>query len=299
MIFKLSDSLMDEILFAMENQTQEFCVDAEKNSVRPVEEAGVIDEENFYELPSWNSSDGFSLREDFVNKLHSPFARADLKRVLAGGRGVFRNFKKVLKEYPEVEKQWIFFKNKAMSLCITKWYNSLCESWGLEKQELQEDETQELVESDFVFSPYDPQKDDRDISLGKDYLSDGIKEQYGGSLGEAVDYLFRRQTEFPGEISGFVCRSQDDDFAGCILYSECPFNIEKSAALTDYFIIEKYSGLGIGRELLLKCAGCLKKGGFRWIIVSNILLPEGLKFLLEQSGFKKIGSGFAADLNFF
>ena len=299
MTFELTDSLTDEIVFAMENQTQEFCVDAVQKKVLPLDEAGALDEENFYALPVWDSADGFSLREDFVNKLHSPFARADLKRVLAGGRGVFRNFKKVLKEYPEVEKQWSFFKNKAMKLCIIKWYNSLRESWGLEKQELLEEETQELVESDFVFSLYDPLKDDGDIRVGKDFLSDGIKEQYGGSLGEAVDYLFRRQTDFFKEKAGLVCRSQDGDFAGCILYSACPYDVEKTAALAEFFIVEQYRGLGIGKELLLKCAGGLKKEGFRWILVSNILLPEGLEYLLEQSGFKRCGSGYAADLNIF
>ncbi len=298
MTFELTAALIDELVFAMENQTQEFCVDAANCRVVLKTEDVICDEEKFYSLPLWESADGFSLRENFTNGLHSPLAHADLKRALLSGRGVFRSFKEVLKSYPEVEKKWMFYKNVQMKKRIVEWYNALCETWGLDGIQTEENETQELVESDFVFSVYDPAKDLIVIREGKNILSDEIKNQFDGELGKAVACMSMKQSMLFNEESagGYVCRSQDEDFAGCILYSACPLNTETSVALTDFFVCEKYRGLGIGKELLLKCCACLRQSGVRWILVSNILLPKSLKHLLEQSGFEKLGSGFVADI---
>lgn len=297
MTFELTESLTDSLLFAMENQVQEFCIDASRGALVEKTDSVVCDENTFYSLPRWESSDGYTLREEFANNLHSPLARADLKRVLTGGRGVFKNFKNVLKSYPEVERQWNFYKSAALKKRINHWYNELCESWGLECMPLEEEETQELVESDFIFSAYNFEKDAQEIWEGKNHLSDEIKSQFCGELGDAVDSIYKAQTSDVNEaLSGYICRSQEYDFAGCILYSACPLTAENSVAVCEFFVEQKYRGLGIGKELILKCITDLKEKAVRWILVSNILLPKSLELLLEQTGFKKLGSGYAADL---
>ena len=50
-------------------------------------------------LPEWDSAAGFKLREDFVSNLNSPLAHEALQEVLHSGRGVFRNFRNVIKDY--------------------------------------------------------------------------------------------------------------------------------------------------------------------------------------------------------
>ena len=92
MTFELTDSLADDILFAMEDQQTARVVDAEHGTVVSSESVNV-DEVNFYALPVWSSGDGYSVLQEFTNNLHAPLAREELRRVLTGGRGVFRKFK--------------------------------------------------------------------------------------------------------------------------------------------------------------------------------------------------------------
>ncbi|MBQ9538126.1 MAG: GNAT family N-acetyltransferase, partial [Treponema sp.] len=101
MNFELADSLLDEIIYSMEDQGTDVVIDAQEGAVLPVDgDIGPsfddIDDDKsgrYYSLPKWTSSDGFELLRDFTNSLHSPLAREDLKRALNGGRGVFRRFK--------------------------------------------------------------------------------------------------------------------------------------------------------------------------------------------------------------
>ena len=65
MIFQLTADLEDKILHALEDQGQEFLVESESSSLVPACSV-VADEDNYYSLPRWDSSDGFSLRENFA-----------------------------------------------------------------------------------------------------------------------------------------------------------------------------------------------------------------------------------------
>lgn len=298
MIFNLTDDLADSILHSMEDQTCRWMVDAENNSLVP--EQNCIDEEKFYSLPEWTSSDGFELLESFTNKLHSPLARTELKDVLVSGRGVFRNFKNVLKAYPEVERKFHFYKDDVMKKRLTEWYNSLRESWGLEKLESVSDmeEMDELVQNDFVFREYDSNLDWNDITLAEGLLLEEIKKQYYGEIGDAFAELWKIFSSYDEPFSkhGFVCRTQTEEFTGCILTSLCPKNAKKTVCITDFFVLQNYRGLGIGRELFSACLESLKKNGIQWVLIANTIIPESMEPLLIQLGFKKLGSGFMADL---
>ena len=91
MIFDLTDSLANAILFSMEDQDCSWMVDAEHGTVVPKDaqqrtaaEYGAvpanakIDDDKFYALPEWTSGDGYALLESFTNTLYSPLARAEL-----------------------------------------------------------------------------------------------------------------------------------------------------------------------------------------------------------------------------
>ena len=104
MTFTLTDALSDSIISAMDNQESTFTVDAAAGALVDGE-VNPPDDNNFYSLPEWKPADGFSMREDFVNGLHAPLAREELQTVLHSGRGVIKNFRNVLKEYPEIDKR--------------------------------------------------------------------------------------------------------------------------------------------------------------------------------------------------
>ena len=301
MTFELTDSLADDILFAMEDQQNARVVDAEHGTVVSSESVKV-DEVNFYALPVWSSGDGYSVLQEFTNNLHAPLAREELRRVLTGGRGVFRKFKDVIKSYPEVERKWHFFKNARMKKRLNEWYGSLRESWGLEQLEYSEDEcideTEELVRSDFIFNTYNSDRDRNCISHGCELIREEYRSQYPFEVGDAVGFLWQRLSSFADsdQKSGFVCYTQSEEFTGCLLFSYYSSSSKKTAVITDFFVVQNYRGLGIGKELLGKCLDELRSHGIQWVLVFNAVITDAMESLLNQNGFTKLGSGYLADL---
>jgi GNAT superfamily N-acetyltransferase len=297
MTFELTDSLSAEIVFAMENQESSFAFSALDGTLVPAESV-TVDEDSVYSLPEWTSADGYKMREDFVSGLHVPLAYAELKNVLTSGRGVFRNFKNVLKAYPEVDRKWHFFKEKRMRSRLFDWYNSLRESWGLEQLDQNIEECDDLIYEDFVFCEYNPGQDSGCIHSGITVVAGELESQWPGEIGLAIAEIWQRQCMFENSIDmdGFVCRTLSDDFAGCILTAPCPLTAKKTVSLTAFFVVQNYRGLGIGRELFSRCLSRLRERGIQWVVIANTIVPQTVQPLLTRMGFEQIGSGFVADL---
>ena len=300
MTFDLTEALADAIADALENQERRFVVDAEKGAL--ADAASVkSDEVRYYALPEWDSAAGFKLREAFVAHLHAPLVRAELQDVLHSGRGVFRNFKSVLKRFPEAEKKWHRFKNKKLYEYIGGWYNGLREIWGLEKLDHIVEEYDDLLRNDFTFQAYDSARDaDRILhsvcvcGFCSALPDDTDRNEIENAAGELWRHLFAfgesvRQT-------GFICRTPDGDFAGCITAADVSSRTETTAVLTSFFVPESYRGLGIGSELFSLCLADLQKRGKRYVVTANTIIPDSLVALFERNGFRKTGSGFAAKI---
>lgn len=298
MIFELTGELTDAIISALENQEKRFIVDAGSNSLVEKTDTSVCDEEKYYELPKWDSADGFSLMEAFTNNLHSPIARNDLQTVLRSGKGVFRGFKDVLKSYPEVEKKWHYFKNKQLVSYVNQWYNSLRETWGLEKLDCEIEETEDLLSDDFVFSPYDFTCDGNEVLECIDSVAHDYCASLPGEIQNALSDLWKaRAGDGLGKNAcGFVCRSFSKEFVGSAIFAPCLDNAPNTVLLTSFFVQEKYRGLGIGRKLFEQSVAELKKRRFKWVLIANTIIPETMTSLLLCSGFTQIGSGYIADL---
>lgn len=298
MTFTLTDVLVNQIQSALDNQEKKFLVDAQQNTL--VEKSGGLagDEQNYYDLPEWDSADGFKLREDFVNNLNSPLAHEELQQVLHSGRGVFKNFRIVIRNYPEVEKKWHIYKNTKMLEYINGWYNGLREIWGLEKLDYVPESDESLVHDDFTFSEYNPMLDEQEFLIQVNAALKERNENLSDELMQAVCELWLEQFKNAGtrKHTGFVCRSFSNDFAGCITVSYVSDRQEKVMVLTGLFVPASFRGLGIGTELLSMCLSELKKLGKTWLILPNTLIPDFLEPLLLRTGFKKIDSGYAVNL---
>ena len=297
MTFTLTESLLDELQTALENQEQQFLVDAAQNKLIPKTDGLKGDEEFFYELPEWDSASGFKLREDFVSNLNSPLAHEALQEVLHSGRGVFRNFRNVIKAYPEVEKKWHVYKNNKMMCYINNWYNNLREVWGLEKLDYVPESDDSLIHDDFSFAAY-TQQNEKELVLHMNAAFRERNENLSPELSQAIYNIWLDQFELAhskGEL-GFICRSFSNDFAGCITVSQVSQKQEKVMVLTSLFVPEAFRGLGIGTELINMCLSELKKLGKTWLILPNMTVPEYLEPLLLRTGFDKIDSGYAAKL---
>ena len=298
MQFQLTDSLIDDIISAMENQDVEYAVDAEEGQLVISDSDGhVPDDERYYILPEWGPSDGFELREEFVNNLHSPLAREELQDAMHSGRGVFKNFRNVLKNYPEVDKRWHIFKHRFMSARINEWYNSLREIWGLEKLDQLPESDETLVHDDFSFKVYDSEADKKTILLN---ITAGAceDETLPPDVNGAFYGLWR--TQFEGSRienqTGYICSSISDEFAGCITASPLLQNQEKIVMITSLFVPEQFRGLGIGTELIDMCISRLTDCGKTWVIIPSTIAPDILQPLLTRIGFRKINSGYILSL---
>ena len=150
MQFELTDEIRNLIVFAMEDQGNNYLFDSVEQKTVIKSTVEKVDEERFYTIPTWDSIKGFKLMERFISLLRNPLAREELRGVLFAGRGVFRNFKNVLHQYPEVEKLWYSFKEKEMKQIVSNWYNTLLDSWGLERLGEEPEET-DIVYDDVVF----------------------------------------------------------------------------------------------------------------------------------------------------
>ena len=297
MTFALSDVLVDSIFSALENQEQKFLVDAEHAVLVEECESYRADEENFYKLPEWNSADGFKMREDFTENVRFPIAREELNDVLHSGRGVFKNFKIVLKKYPEIEKRWHLYKNKRLRAYINQWYNELREIWGLEKLDYIPESDEDLVHDDFSFMEYSAEdyceeikKHIRAAYFSAENLPEDLKSAFHEIWLEkftSADYL--NQT-------GYVCRTLSDDFAGCITAAPASKKQEQVMILTSLFVPYNFRGFGIATELISMCLSKLKENGKKWLILPDSIMPEQIQFLLTRTGFEKMGFGYAVKI---
>lgn len=296
MVFELTDALGEAIAKALENQDKNFLVDAKNSALVEENQSVAPDSDRYYELPPWDSADGFSLMEDFVNDLHSPLAYTDLQEALHSGKGVFRGFKDVLKRYPLIERRWHYFKSRALLSYVNSWYNSLRESWGLEKLDSEPEETEDLLCDDFTFSEYDFERD-RQNALG--LLNQAVQEigaEYAADVPQAFGELWRGQFDYNAQAQkGFVCKTFGGDFAGCVVWSPCPKDSSKTVLIAGLFVEKKCRGLGIARELFERALDSLRASGAQWVIIANTFVPDLMQGMLNRSGFKKIGSTWIAD----
>ena len=298
MTFDLNDVLLNKIQTALENQEQKFVLDAVQQTLVQKTPSVQADNETFYELPEWDSASGFALRESFVNNLNAPLAHEELKEVLHSGRGVFKNFRNVLKNYPEVEKKWHIYKNRNMLNYINEWYNNLREVWGLEKLDYMPESDDSLIHDDFSFVAYDSEVDRKELVLQMQADFKARNDNLDQELLQAVYELWLRQFDLAqskGQL-GYVCRSFSNDFAGCITTSYVSDKQEKVMVLTGLFVPASFRGLGIGTELISMCLSELKKLGKTWLIMPVNFIPAFLEPLLLRSGFEKIESGYAVKL---
>jgi len=179
MQFKLDNTLIDDILFHMENQDGEFALDTREGKVVSAPDSN---DERCIALPDWEPKDGFRLMEKFVSGLKNPVARQELTDALNKNKGVFRAFRDVLTQYPEIEKMFHTHKKQKMKTEVINWYNALREEWGLEPIGTEPEDTSMLVLEDFVIREeviIDP--------LGFVFVAETNNEDYAGEISAYIN----------------------------------------------------------------------------------------------------------------
>jgi GNAT superfamily N-acetyltransferase len=274
MSFELTDALVDELLFCMEDQEGEFLVDTQEGVVIgpgagfEARDAGT---DRCIPLPGWESSDGYRLMERFAAAFRNPLIRGELTGALNQGKGVFRAFKDTLARYPEVEKRWFAFKEREMKREILRWYNGLREEWGLARIGGEPEETGDLLLEDFRFRP----GKDRDTA-GAGELHRRLREEQGEIPGgETVPWAF------PGDFS-LVAETGNGEFVGYLAAvwqgdTLCVRALEVRA---------EYQGLGIGEALVSRFVEAARERSAPGIALDLPALAEGFSRVLLRESFK-------------
>jgi GNAT superfamily N-acetyltransferase len=281
MQFELTEALIDDILFAMEDQQGEFFVDTQDGVVAGGPDFDLDDlsgEDRFIDLPEWDSSEGYRLMEHFAAGCKNQVIRHKLSAALDRGKGVFRAFKDALGPHPEAEQLWFAFKEREMRKAILRWYNVLREEWGLERIGGEPEETEELVFEDFRFREAGAGDEIAAVKLHNECLA-----AYARVGGE--DWVF------PGALA-LVAETGGGDFTAYI-------SAVRNAGILRIAALEvrpEYRGLGIGKALLSRLLERIDPGEVSEVLIDLPAEAEGFSRVLFRESFTPYASRYRMDL---
>ncbi len=298
MQFDLSDDVINGLIFAMENQHEDNVFDCQMRCVVKLDIKVNDATDRYIRIPEWTSIDGFKVMEHFVSSLHLPLAKEALHEVLFAGKGVFRNFKNILKEYPEAEKQWFAFKQRVLKERIVQWYNVLRDFWGLERIEGEPEETENLIFDDFTFREYEEMLDMEHVLQAESMAIQDLEQSFPQEFSVIAKALYAKhkldlKTE---QHITMCCTNIAGDFSGVLSVLPVAEPAKNAVIVTFFFILPAWRGLGIGKELFLYCLQELNKRNYRWVLIPEIFIPETFTKVLLRSGFEKTPIGFMVDL---
>ena len=271
MEFELSPATMEQIIFAMEDQTTEWYVHRVSGALATgdlVEEAEQVElpeqAEEFVPLPLWQPVDGFRLMERFVATVRNPFHREHLRSALAHGRGVFRSFKNALHQSPDLERLWHGFKEREMRRIVAQWYDREREAAGLERLGWEPEESDDLTVSDLtatefavaIIAPHQiagAGTVDREVMLELGQLRSEDEAAYRARRGAAIDD--------PGSHV-VVASTPDDEVVGLAwARTSAAERTNSEWELVQLAVLPSCRGVGLGGRLLRALAAAASERG--------------------------------------
>ncbi|MDA3833701.1 MAG: GNAT family N-acetyltransferase [Spirochaetales bacterium] len=296
---QLSDEFIYQVLFCMEDQAKSYMLDlADRTLIEAEDIPDVCDaEERFLELPDWGPADGFRVMEKFVASLRNPIYRQQLHDALNLGRGVFRQFKNVLKQEPAVERLWYYFKEREIKRIIYKWYEQMSEVLHLKDIGEPEESLEDLILSDFVIT-YDQNRwRDHIRELGRtklkaefSVLGYPVSEILFGEYERAWDayddsWLMVFMESPSGDFAGFV--GAEPKFADD---SVLVYNVKH------LYVEPQFRGLGIFKLLADTLCRKAEEEVAERILMELSGKAAVLSHTLTNRGFTLIGQRFALNL---
>ena len=216
MDFPLSREVIDQVIFAMEDQSARSLIGGRSGVV--MRDAVVTaqrergDDQEYLPLPQWQPADGFRLMEGFVAQVPNPVYQGKLRDALAAGRGVFRSFKDALKQSPDLEGSWYRFKEEQMRAVVVEWYGSERELRGLERLGPEPEESPEPG-SEFAVLPAQPEHAPQIRELDRDAL---MEEGVLASTDEAAYRELRVVAPTDADARVLVAESATGEVGGMV-----------------------------------------------------------------------------------
>lgn len=296
---KLTDEIIDQVIFGMENQEKNYKFDIVQVDLITVEElkdrSDGKDKERYVNLPQWRPVDGFHLMERFVAFVKNPIYRQEMRDALNGGKGVFRRFKDVLKRYEPLEKQWFSFKEKEMRDIVRNWYTAINDSIELSNLGEEPEETENLVLSDFVikrgFGEW--QKEIQQAALSA--LSESLDE-YSKTLQQYLLQTESTEIEEGKRIEVLHAETPVGEFAGCVIgiYHDTGFHTLMNIQFI--WITPLYRGLGLSRLFIDRITEIAADRGIAEVTIELLGNSLFLRTELEERGFNEFGRRYSLQL---
>ncbi len=297
--FELTEELVDEIIFCMEDQNTEYVINSVTGDIAPLDSLspGEQSDESFIDLPEWRSSDGFIMMEKFISSLHNPLYKEELRSVLSVGKGVFRNFKSIIKKYEPLKKRWYTFKDRYMKDLVLNWYGVSREAWRYEKMGKEGLETENLILSDFTFSA-DCSRHEQERAEAERKL---IEEIFGRESlpGQYQLEEIRRLREDSGARILMICaETLTGSFAGIMwgaLWSP-PEGARTMLLVKILYVDPAFRGLGLGKTLIDKFIRNAEEASIDTVYFE---VPEDLSFIrnmLEKEGYQPLARIYSRTL---
>jgi GNAT superfamily N-acetyltransferase len=320
MTFPLTEELINQIIFAMEDQRHRFVVDREtgamlreeelpageslqggetgapgqdRQAVRgrelEAEEPGPLDgvpapRPRYLPIPTWGPAEGFHLMERFVLKLRNPIFAEMLREALSSGQGVFRRFKDMLRKNREIERLWFAFKDKEMKQVVEQWYEAERELAGLERLAAEGEPPLELVASDFSIIPGEARHVEPALKLEQKVFGELHAGPYERS--DLPPLMDRRSLFLVAELTG-------GEFAGFVwAVEEGP----SSLRLAQLAVRKHFRGIGLGTQLLRRLLLQAREAGYARVLAPLRGDCLALSHLFEGLGFSPVAVELAYDL---
>jgi ribosomal protein S18 acetylase RimI-like enzyme len=275
----LSPELLEQIIYGMENQAEIFCFDVEKLSIIPKNQKETDDPEElrYLSLPRWTPADGYNIMERFVLSLNNPLYRDRLRTILHSGKGVFRNFKDLLKEKPEIEKLWFHYKSRELRSFIQEWLDSFENYRNMMTLGEAKDNLEELILSDFLFLENPPHHKEEVQKLDREVLDKFESNLPPGLKGETSHYRYMNDSS-----SFLIAESPKQDLAGFMIYLKEHDRI----IITNIYTLPEYRGLRVAQELFIKGEELFLSEGFTQIIVESIQTDSVVNHFFQDKEFQ-------------
>ncbi len=299
-MFELDDTIIEEILFAMENQELDFMVAAETGAIAVMDDDALDSEYGSLEKgadllppPDWTSADGFALMDAFAAGVGDPVARTSLSAALSRGRGVFKAFKKALEEYEDVERRWFDYKRNAMAKRIADWYDEARVARGLERMGPEPEEADDLLADDFSFRVVGREAWPECLPL----FRRGLDEALSAFPEPLVEYEY---TTIEREISeggreGLVlsiAEAVGGAIAGVAAARKVFVADSSFGKLAYLYVAPEHRRMGLGRRLAEMARERLAKDGIPRFVVDMPFVPVGFGASMTSFGYEPFGTRY-------
>lgn len=297
-MFELDDVVIDEIIFAMENQDSEAMVDIETGAVIMYSDTAdeslehpTADPESLVAVPEWTSADGFRLMEAFAGGVGDPVTRAELLGVLSRGRGVFRAFKNTLEQYPEIERRWFEYKHAAMGRRVTEWHDDLREATGLARLGPEPEDDTDLIFGDFNLLRTDRSSWDDCASLFRNGM-DEVLDHLPRALAEyEYSRIERELTEGgPDGLALYLAEAPAGALAGVAAVRRITVSGATFGKLSYLYVETVHRKLGLARRLAEMAREDLATEGIARFVIDLPFAPAGFGNSLAAYGYEAYGT---------